>query len=272
MRNSSFYNILFWVIVLSMLSCSKGEVAKKVDCAKSDLAAEVVATQDASGCNTNDGVITLNATGGTKPYSFSLNGGRFQTAPDFLKVGAGSYNIKVRDASFCERTVQAEISAANSTLDATTNVVQNDKCNTPNGMATVLGKGGDAPYSYLFGAGGFTTSNVFSNLKEGTYFVTVKDAKDCQKVVRVIVPRGNTGVSYASDIKPIMTLACALPQCHDASEGDRSWTTYDKVKANAANIKFRTADKSMPTGSGPKLTQEQINLIACWVDDGALNN
>jgi SprB repeat len=269
---SYFKTILFVVIGISSFSCSKNEVPAKVDCAKSDLAVAIASQQDASGCTVSDGRVSVNVTGGTKPYNYNLNGGNLQTSADFLNVGAGSYNIKVRDANFCERTVPVDINAANSTLDATTSAVENTKCNAPNGIATVTGKGGDGPYTYLFGSGSFTDTNVFTNLKEGTYFVTVKDFKDCQKVVRVTVPRGNTGTSYLNDIKPIITTACALPQCHDANEGDRSWTTYDKVKAGAAKIKSTTSDKSMPKGTGPKLTQEQINLIACWVDDGALNN
>jgi SprB repeat len=269
----SYFKItLFAIVSISYSTCSKNDVPPRVDCAKSDLAVVIASQQDASGCTVSDGRASVNVTGGTKPYSYNLNGGKFQTSPDFLNVGAGSYNIKVRDANFCERIVPVDINAANSTLDATTSAVENTKCNAPNGIATVTGKGGDGPYTYLLGSGSFNTTNVFTNLKEGTYFVTVKDSKDCQKVIRVMVPRGNTGTSYLTDIKPIVTLACALPQCHDANEGDRSWTTYDKVKAAAAKIKSTTADKSMPKGTGPKLTQEQINLIACWVDDGALNN
>ena len=58
---------------------------------------------------------------------------------------------------------------------------------------------------------------------------------------------------------------------HNGSLGaTRDWRTYANVKDNAAFIKTRTANKTMPP-SGP-LTQKQIDQITCWVDDGALNN
>jgi SprB repeat len=260
------------VLLVLIASCSKTTVDKIVDCAQTDLAIALVSKTNTSGCSATDGSLRLSASGGQDAYTYSLNGGKPQPSSDFLNIGAGSYSVKVKDANGCEKSIQVEITAPNSTLDATILVVQNNQCNPPNGSATVTGAGGKAPYSYLLGIGGFSTTNVFASLKEGVYNVIVKDANDCQKSISIIVPRGNTGTSYTNDIKPIITTACSLPLCHDAAQGAKNWTTYDNVKANAGNIKARTGNGSMPTGTGPKLTQAQINLIACWVDDGALNN
>ncbi len=261
-----------WALLVLIASCSKTNVDKKVDCAQADLAIALVSKSNTSGCSAMDGSLSMSASGGQDPYAYSLNGGKPQPSSDFLNIGAGNYSVKVKDANGCEKSIQVEITSPNSTLDATTLVVQNNQCDPPNGSATVTGTGGKAPYSYLLGIGGFSTTNIFANLKEGTYNVIVKDANDCQKSMSVTVPRGNTGTSYVNDIKPIITIACALPLCHDAAQGARNWTTYDNVKANASNIKTRTGNGSMPIGTGPKLTQAQINLIACWVDDGAANN
>ena len=79
------------------------------------------------------------------------------------------------------------------------------------------------------------------------------------------------GTSWASDVMPIIDNNCAISGCHN---GDNSsipnWTVFSNVQANASNIKTRTGNKTMPrTGS---LTDAEIELIACWVDDGALDN
>ena|SRR5688572_11439023 len=75
--------------------------------------------------------------------------------------------------------------------------------------------------------------------------------------------------SWQNEILPIMTGSCATTGCHDGvSRND--WTNYDEVMQYAASIKKRTQDKSMPF-DGP-LPQDQINKIACWVDNGALKN
>lgn len=78
-----------------------------------------------------------------------------------------------------------------------------------------------------------------------------------------------TLVSWQNDILPIMITSCATEKCHDGITR-RDWTNYDEVKRFSVSIKNRTQDKSMPF-DGP-LPQEQIDLIACWVNNGALNN
>ncbi len=270
---SRFTKLISMATVTSLLFyCSPTDVDKKIDCAQANLKLGLLSKNNTTGCSALDGSLMVAASGGTTPYSYSLNGGKYQANNEFLNVGAGSYNVSVKDASGCTKSLQVEVISPNSTLDATTLIVQNSQCNPPNGSVTITGNGGKSPYVYLLGISGFSGNNVFPNLKDGIYNIIVKDADECQKLISVTVPRSNTGTSYLNDVKPIITSACALPLCHDAAQGARNWTTYDNVKANAANIKTRTSNKSMPIGSGPKLTQDQINLIACWVDDGAANN
>lgn len=78
------------------------------------------------------------------------------------------------------------------------------------------------------------------------------------------------GTSWQKDILPIMEASCAGVGCHDGISR-RDWTDYEEVKQYATAIKQRTQDRSMPF-DGPPLPQEQINIIACWVDAGAPEN
>ena len=50
--------------------------------------------------NANAGSITVTATGGLAPYTYSINGGAFQSANTFSGLAQGSYAITVKDA-FC---------------------------------------------------------------------------------------------------------------------------------------------------------------------------
>lgn len=76
-------------------------------------------------------------------------------------------------------------------------------------------------------------------------------------------------VSWQSDILPIMTTSCALASCHDGITR-LDWRNYDQVKLYAAQIKRQTQDKSMPIDA--PLSQHEIDLIGCWVDNGAPQN
>lgn len=60
-----------------------------------------IAAIDAS-CGINNGQITIEATGGTLPYEYSIDGGGvFVPLPTFTGLAPGSYNIVVRDAQGC---------------------------------------------------------------------------------------------------------------------------------------------------------------------------
>jgi hypothetical protein len=84
-------------------------------------------------------------------------------------------------------------------------------------------------------------------------------------------------VSYDTDIRPIILSKCAITDCHNGDNGaDKNWTDFDLFQENAINglVKYNVTNRIMPLASstaGP-LSQEQINAIACWVDQGAQNN
>jgi hypothetical protein len=81
-------------------------------------------------------------------------------------------------------------------------------------------------------------------------------------------------VSFQDDIKPILETNCIKSGCHNGDNGATlNWSVFANVQAKASAIKTRTGNKSMPADIAPTgLPQSQIDLIACWVDQGAKNN
>ncbi|MCX8489943.1 MAG: 2-polyprenyl-6-methoxyphenol hydroxylase, partial [Cyclobacteriaceae bacterium] len=73
-----------------------------------------------------------------------------------------------------------------------------------------------------------------------------------------------------SQIKPIIDTNCAISGCHVSGGIRTDLSQLSVIQSSASSIKTRTGNKSMPIGR--TLTQAQIDQIACWVDDGALNN
>ncbi|HLU94758.1 MAG TPA: hypothetical protein VKZ54_11560 [Membranihabitans sp.] len=75
-------------------------------------------------------------------------------------------------------------------------------------------------------------------------------------------------ISFVADIQPIINSKCIM--CHDGSMPIPDFRTYEVIKSRASLVKELTATRVMPkTGS---LTDAQIKLIGCWVDDGAPDN
>src|SRR5206468_5627630 len=52
-------------------------------------------------CSNNDGVLTINATGGTPPLQYSLNGGPIQAENVFKGLSTGTYLLTVKDVNGC---------------------------------------------------------------------------------------------------------------------------------------------------------------------------
>jgi hypothetical protein len=260
------------VLLFAFDRCAYNDSNIVVDCDAVTLAVVVVSTQNASSCKSIDGVISVSATGGVEPYDFKINDGEYQTNTVFTGLGPGTHTVRVKDFNNCWQSVDVTIDAEGSDLEASATTTADDQCFSDNGALTVTATGGTAPYQYQINSGGFGTQNSFTGLAPGAHSILVKDAEECQTSVNVQVPRGSTGTSFATTIEPIMETHCNLSGCHGAGTGSRDWTVFANVKSNANDIKTRTGNRSMPPVSPSPLTQQQIDQIACWVDDGAPNN
>lgn len=78
-------------------------------------------------------------------------------------------------------------------------------------------------------------------------------------------------VKYSAHIEPLISANCV--SCHDAVSGNADLSTYAGLKTQVDNNGvtsrvFTIAD--MPP-SGP-LSNEQLQLLKCWMDNGAPNN
>lgn len=255
-----------------MITCTNNDVNKAFDCNTTDLTIALVSKVDVTGCKSIEGSLVVAGSLGKAPYDYSLNGGVFQTNPQFGNLGAGAYSVEVKDANGCKKSIDVVIDAANSTLNANVVISPRTQCLSPNGSVTISGTGGTPPYAFLFGTGGFGTTNSFTGLREGNYNAIIKDALDCQKNLGIVISRQNTGVSFANQVKPIIDTHCAISGCHVAGATNPNFSQLTNIQTSSSRIKTRTGNRSMPIGNGGSLTQSQIDLIACWVDDGALNN
>ncbi|MEQ8413990.1 MAG: hypothetical protein RIB71_05970 [Imperialibacter sp.] len=145
------------------------------------------------------------------------------------------------------------------------NVTSTD-CGIPNGRIEVFSSGGLGDKSYFLNDGPAQKTGVFHSLRPGIYSVSVMDSLYCSRAVSVHI---SSGISFKESIQPIIENSCIISTCHDGS-GSISFKVFANIKKSAADIKGLTGARVMPkTGS---LTNDEIEQIACWVDDGALFN
>ncbi|UII30849.1 hypothetical protein LVD17_21380 [Fulvivirga ulvae] len=256
--------------LLWLSGCSSEKDPAPVNCEDSNLQVEVDQVQNVSDCLAEDGGVTVSAQGGEGDLQYSVNGVDFQASEAFTGLSAGNYVVTVRDAGECEVTTSFSVGVEGSILAINNINVTSAGCESEEGVL-VIDAVGEGQLSYQLDNGTFQSSNTFNGLASGTYRVVVREEAGCEVFEQVTILNGT---SYEQQVKEIITTNCAIDGCHNGNLGaNLNWNDFTKVKEHADGIKRLTQNGSMPPStSSQSLTQEEKDLIACWVDDGALNN
>jgi uncharacterized membrane protein len=78
-------------------------------------------------------------------------------------------------------------------------------------------------------------------------------------------------VVFTTHIEPLIQANCAISGCHAAGGTQPTFTSYEQIKARAGDIRHMTQSLQMPPPtSGKSLSDEQIQQIGCWVEQGAV--
>jgi gliding motility-associated-like protein len=126
-------------------------------------------------CGLSNGSISISASGSNLMFSIN-NGTTWQTDSVFLNLSAGSYTIRVKDSTCEVPYINNPVIISTTAGPQITEVeVTNATCGINNGSITITASGtGTILYSIN---NGYTwlTSNLFSNLAPGSYYIKVKD-------------------------------------------------------------------------------------------------
>ncbi|GGD28032.1 T9SS type B sorting domain-containing protein [Hyunsoonleella pacifica] len=131
------------------------------------------------------------ATAGIAPYSYSIDGGAFQTrtAPfSISNLASGTHTIEIQDVNGCGNLVTVDIAPP---VNLTPSITTLPTCSNDDGQITINGTGGTGVYTYTISpnpTGISLSGNVFSNVPSGTYTITLSDANTCFAEVEVILP------------------------------------------------------------------------------------
>lgn len=145
---------------------------------------------DVTNCITSNGEIIVNGTGGVPPYEYSIIGGGFSSNNHFTGLNVGIYSVGVRDNIGTEYyediTVNASVGIYIDTL-----VYNNVLCSGGTGSLTIYTSYQTNVLYSIDNGITFSSSNTFTNLYAGMYFVIVMDTSTyCQDItfVNIIEP------------------------------------------------------------------------------------
>lgn len=131
-------------------------------------------------CIGNTGTATVNVSGGVMPYSYSWSS-NVSSSAGASGLGAGIYDVLIKDANQCENRLQAVIVRASPPV-ASIQSTQPSCHGQSDGSISITATGGTPAYSY-FWIPSVSSSSSAANLPEGSYKVIVTDNKGCTDTV-----------------------------------------------------------------------------------------
>jgi len=190
----------------------------------------------------SNGSVSVAVAGGVAPYNYSWsNGGSLSSISN---LAAGNYSLTVTDNNNC-------ILESNYTVTEPTQL--NLSINSSNvlcyggntGSATGVATGGTAPYSYSWSNGASTAS--ISNLRIGTFTLTVTDANGCSATSSVTIsqPLALTGTTSSTRVScfggndgtaTITVSGGTTPYSYQWSNGGTSATTTGAAGAYTVTV------------------------------------
>lgn len=131
----------------------------------------------------NDGTITIaSSTGGSGIYEFTINGGiSWQRSGNFINLEPGTYDVRIRDASFpfCSTIINSSVSITQPASLSANVLFTNVSCKgRDDGTISITQpSGGQGSYEYSINGGlTWASSSLFTELKPSTYDVRIRDA------------------------------------------------------------------------------------------------
>lgn len=125
------------------------------------------------------GQATIQASGGTGPYSYFWSTTQPVILPTATGLCPGSYTVTVTDFRGCSKTDKVTITAA-TPIDVHLQPAAPSCAGLSNGMIETQVSGGSPPYQFSWSDGSSLINP--QNLPCGTYFLTITDAAGCTKV------------------------------------------------------------------------------------------
>ncbi|HET7117821.1 MAG TPA: gliding motility-associated C-terminal domain-containing protein [Hanamia sp.] len=137
-------------------------------------------TQTPTNINRYGGEVTMYPTGGTPPYSYSMDLIHFQTSNVFSNLSAGIYQLYAKDANGCIGI--NEFFVIGGSGDGAGFIGGGYEC-ANDGHLTIKSFGSNGPYQYSIDSVNYQSSEDFYNLGPGVLHTYIKDNKGNVQII-----------------------------------------------------------------------------------------
>jgi subtilisin-like proprotein convertase family protein len=224
--------------------------------------------------------ITIDAMGGTAPYTYSLDGTVYQEANTFSDLDNGMYTIQILDANNCAGSLTVEVNSILTAEISTTAASCAE--NMDGGIEVGAISGGTMPYTYQINDGASQSSPVFADLLGGTYSLLITGANGNTLLVQEIEVPAPTPLELLITTPSNGLLLDAnggTPPYEYSIDGGATFTTTQEY-ADLANGTYEVAVQdangctftSMATVSFIGMASIEITSVSCaGNEDGSIS-
>lgn len=270
----AFLKATGFVLFLSavLFACSKGGGTTTPPNPCAGVTISVTGTVTDADAGTSTGSIAVSASGGSGPYTFSINGGAFQAGTTFGSLVKGNYSLTAKDSKGCTGSTSVAVNEKNAcagvTITLTSATTNSDPC-APNGTITGTASGSTG-FTFSLNGGAFQASNVFTNVAAGPHTLNTKDLNGCTQSISLTVAAASAGLTFAP-VRSVIQTNCAIPTCHTGSSpaGGINFSVDCNIVINKDRIKARAIDANPsimpPTGALPQADRDKITT---WIAAG----
>jgi len=207
----------------------------------------------------NNGSLTITASGGWNSYNYQISGQLLQNNPNFVHLFAGSYSVEVTDMLGCTVQDSVEVNQPQ-ILDLQKISIQSVLCfGKSNGEIRVRASGGIPPFQYS--NVGDTVSNGhgnFPNLSSANYIFSVVDRNGCNDMLNLFVPQPELLQASVDTILPAHCGSSDGEILLTAQGGNglyrANWTGFESVSSLTLN--------SIPSGNYSATVVDKKNCIS----------
>jgi len=167
------------------------------------------------------GSFTCSATGGTTPYTFSIDGINYQASNLFNNLPAGTYTFTVKDANGCTDDSTMVVTEPLTSVQLNLIGIKDISCLDVNdGSVTVTTQYGTPPLSFTINGVSSGNDTFYNNLSPGEYIIVVQDSIGCKSTGKYTVK--------PSDRKPVIKIDSLVGVlCAGDKDGYLGWHAED---------------------------------------------
>ncbi|MDC0006673.1 T9SS type B sorting domain-containing protein [Winogradskyella sp.] len=195
------------------------------------------------------GFITVDVTNPNgNAITYSIDGGTtFVSSSVFAGLTAGDYDVVIQytsGSSICNTNTQTVTINENIAISGIAELTTALTCTGLGSITVTTVTGGDAPYIYSLDGVNFQSGNVFSNLTEGTYTVTIKDTNDCTALTNeIVITPLNPPTDLAFSNTPVICPALTADITIISTTGGTGILEYQIIAPASAVTAYQTSNQ-----------------------------